>query len=136
MISLSYTSISRLETCHPKIQRLIREVALRIPRRLDFTVLCGHRGEIEQHQAFRDGTSKVDWPNSKHNELPSRAVDLAPYPVDWNDPQRFCVLAGYVLAVADDLGLRVRWLGDPDGDGKIRGQTFTDLPHFELATEE
>jgi hypothetical protein len=136
VIKLGTLSTNRLDTCHPKIQRLVREVALRIPRQLDFSVVCGHRGEQEQEDALKGGFSKVGWPHSKHNALPSRAVDLAPYPIDWRDTHRFSRLAGYVQAVADDMGIRIRWLGDPDGDGKIRGQSFTDMPHFELAEGE
>src|SRR5688572_9896316 len=136
MIRLGTLSSNRLETCHPKLIRLIRAVAARIPSQFDFSVLCGHRGQTEQAEAFQTGASKVEWPNSKHNTLPSRAVDLAPYPIDWVDTARFARLAGYVQAVADEMSIRIRWLGDPDGDCKVRGQKFTDMPHFELVEGE
>lgn len=132
VIRLGNLSANRLDTCHPKLIRLIRAVAARIPSQLDFSVLCGHRGQTEQAEAFQTGMSTVEWPKSKHNALPSRAVDLAPYPLDWSDTARFARLAGYVQAVADEMSIRIRWLGDPDGDGRIKGQRFTDMPHFEL----
>lgn len=45
----------------------------------DFSFLCGHRGEAEQNAYYDAGTSKVKYPNSKHNETPSLACDLCPY---------------------------------------------------------
>ena len=39
--------------------------------------------------ARREGRSKLSWLESKHNCEPSRAVDIAPYPIDWDDRERF-----------------------------------------------
>jgi hypothetical protein len=49
---------------------------------IDFKILCGHREEKEQNEAFNKGNSKLKWPQSKHNSLPSLAVDIAPFPVN------------------------------------------------------
>src|SRR5688572_29468634 len=81
LITLGKMSRVHLETCHPKIQRLITEAARRVPRSMDFTITCGHRGQAEQDAAFKDGRSTKTWPHSLHNRLPSPAIDLAPYPV-------------------------------------------------------
>lgn len=80
MPSFGSTSKKRKEECVYPIQEVL-DIAIQI---VDFTILCGARYEKEQHDAFVDGRSKVDWPNSKHNPKPenfnlSEAVDVAPY---------------------------------------------------------
>ncbi len=106
---LGEQSIRQLDTCHPKLVRLITEVDRRLSKRrvLDLTVVCGHRGQIAQEQAFKDGNSEKHWPDSRHNTLPSTAVDLAPYPINRKDAELFMFLAGYVLAVANDIDIEI-----------------------------
>ncbi len=106
---LGEQSVRQLDTCHPKLVRLITEVDKRLSKRrvIDLTVVCGHRGQIAQEQAFKDGNSEKHWPDSRHNTLPSTAVDLAPYPINWNDAELFMFLAGYVLAVANDIDIEI-----------------------------
>jgi hypothetical protein len=106
---LGEASERQLATCHVKLQRGIHEVARRLGKRgkVDLTVVCGHRGELAQNQAFRDGNSDKMWPDSRHNTLPSTAADLAPYPIDWNDKEMFMLLAGYIMAVFDDLDIEI-----------------------------
>lgn len=135
---LGVTSNRELDTCHPKLQRLMREVDRRMARRkvMDFSVICGHRGEKEQNEALAAGKSTKAWPDSKHNTLPSAAVDIAPYPRDWADEMAFARLAGYVLAVADEMGIEVRWGGDWNNDSRTRDERFVDAPHFELTQTE
>jgi peptidoglycan L-alanyl-D-glutamate endopeptidase CwlK len=137
-VTLGVSSNKQLDTCHPKLQRLIREVdaRLRKTRMLDITVLCGHRGREAQDKAYADGASTKKWPDSLHNMLPSPAVDVAPYPLNWNDHLRFARMAGYIQAVADELGIEIRWGGDWDMDGDTRDHTFIDQPHFELTQAE
>lgn len=129
-MSLGSASKAKLERAHPKLQRLFAEVDRLISKRrlIDLTILCSHRGEAEQNQALRDGNSTKAWPDSKHNKLPSEAVDMAPYPIDWNDRERFALLAGYVLAVADSLDIEV--------DVGALWKKFPDLPHVELTARE
>lgn len=133
------TSRARLATCDAKLQILMHRVMAK--QLMDFTILQGHRGKAEQNAAFAIGTSRVKWPDSRHNTTPSVAVDIAPYPVRWGnqgDPERikavgnFYRLAGVVLATARELGIVVRWGGDWSMDGDIYDQEFDDLPHFEL----
>jgi peptidoglycan L-alanyl-D-glutamate endopeptidase CwlK len=126
-------SMSNLSTCHPDLQRLFNEVI----KEYDCTVMCGHRSKEDQDKAVQEGRSKVHWPNGKHNSNPSMAVDVAPWfstppNVRWNDTNKFYHFAGYVQAVADQLGISIRWGGDWDSDGELHDQTFFDLPHFEL----
>ncbi len=126
-------SKNNLATCHPDLQWLLNEVI----KHYDCSVICGHRTKEDQNKAYHEGRSKIKWPNGKHNSSPSMAVDVVPWfstkpNIRWNDSKKFYHFAGYVLAVADQLGINLRWGGDWDGDGELHDQTFMDLPHFEL----
>ena len=128
MPSFSDLSSGRLDTCHPDLQRLFK----RVVETYDCSVLEGHRGEAAQNKAVDKGNSQLRWPKGKHNRKPSVAVDVAPYPVDWNSQNRFYHFAGYVKAMALEMGLLVRWGGDWDDDFDFEDQSFDDLPHWEL----
>lgn len=121
-------STKNLSEAHPLLQELFNEVI----KHYDCAVIEGHRPKEEQDKAFHGGKSRVQWPNSKHNKQPSLAVDVCPYPIDWNDTKRFYYFAGKVIATAELMGIDVRWGGDWDSDNDFRDQTFNDLPHFEL----
>lgn len=129
MPEFSPLSKRRLAECHPDLQKLMNEVI----KHYDIVILCGFRGKDEQDKAFREGKSKLAFPKSKHNVTPSLAVDIAPYPLDWNDLKRFWHLAGYVKATAERLGIKIRQGADWDGDNDFKDQKFVDLPHVELA---
>lgn len=137
MGALAKSSEARLATCDERLQRVVREVARIWAGEL--TVICGHRGEAEQNQAFAEGRSKKRWPDGEHNALPSRAVDLAPAElvqgvrkIDWADRERMHYLAGYMRAVGALLGTPIRFGGDWDGDTEVKDNGFDDLVHFEL----
>jgi hypothetical protein len=140
MPSFSQSSQDKLSTCENDLQVLFENVV----KDYDCTILCGHRDQATQDLYVSQGKSKTNWPHSKHNSYPSRAVDAAPYPIDWaaydpDDPKqwakrvaRYYHFAGYVLGVASRMGIRVRWGGDWDGDRDFTDQSFDDLVHFEL----
>lgn len=128
MAAFSAKSVERLKTCHPDLQKVFAEVV----KHRDCTVLCGHRSQAEQDQAVKDGMSKTPWPKSKHNSTPSMAVDVAPYPVDWKDKERFTHFAGFVLGIAATFGIKLRWGGDWLLDGTPSNDKFYDGPHFEI----
>lgn len=128
MPNYSRKSSEKLGTCDDRLQLIFNEVI----KQFDCSILQGHRGEEEQNEKYRNGLSKVQYPNSKHNSLPSLAVDVAPYPIDWNDRERFCYFAGYVKGIASSLGIKLRWGGDWDRDTQVKDNNFDDLPHFEL----
>ncbi len=127
MSSFSKSSDEKLNTCHPLLQTLFREVV----KKYDCTIICGNRNEKDQNEAFMKGFSKLKFPNSKHNSMPSRAVDVMPYPINWSDKSRLLHFAGYVQATADRLGIKVRWGGNFDGDSNL-DNGFLDRPHWEL----
>lgn len=128
MPAFSTLSEQRLQTCDPRLQAILKEAI----RHVDFTIMCGFRGPDEQEDAYRTGRSKVRWPNSKHNRRPSVAVDLAPFPVDWTDTARFARLAGYIERIAHEQGIKLRWGGDFDRDGRTVGEKLVDMPHLEI----
>lgn len=134
MPKFSQESFSRLSTCHIELQTLFYEVV----RSFDCSILEGHRNEVDQEMAFHNGSSKVHWPNGKHNGQPSMALDAAPHPVNFADIKRFYLFGGFVLGIAQRLKdegkmtYSVRWGGDWDRDTQINDQSFNDLCHFEL----
>ncbi len=124
-------SLHRLRSCDPRLQALFA----RVVAEYDNSILCGHRGREAQNRAFREGRSKLEWPDGDHNEYPSKAVDAAPWPIDWTNLKRFYHFAGYVLATAREMGIPLRWGGDWDRDYDLDDQTFNDLVHFEIDEE-
>lgn len=122
-------SMQRLITCHPNLQKICHGSLERSP--FDLTILEGKRPEERQNQLYADGFSKVKWPDSMHNKNPSLAVDIAPFPVEWNNALKFHVLAGIMFAVASEFDIKLRWGGDWNGNWRS-DQSFIDLPHFEL----
>jgi len=127
-MKFSNTSMTKLKTCDKRLQEIFSEVI----NHIDCTILTGHRTEVEQNEKFRQGLSKVQYPNSKHNHSPSLAVDVAPYPIDWNDRERFTYFAGIVQGIAISKGITLRWGGDWDRDTELRDNAFDDLVHFEI----
>ena len=121
-------STQRLETCDKRIQ----EVFYYVVQDFDCTILEGHRSEERQNMLFDTGKSQLRYPEGRHNTQPSLAVDVAPYPVDWEDRERFHYFAGFVLGVATMMEIDIRWGGDWDSDTEVDDNEFDDLPHFEL----
>lgn len=128
MPKFSALSEQRLLTCHPFLQELLREAI----KSVDFTVLAGHRNKDDQEDAFRRKASTKQWPNSKHNKLPSVAVDIAPYPVDWNDTARFARLFGYIERIAEEKDINIRWGADWNDNYRTNDEKLIDMPHIEL----
>ena len=129
MPKFSAKSEEALKTCHPDLQRVLREAI----KYADFSVLCGHRNKEDQDKAVAEGKSKQAWPTSKHNSLPSRAVDISPYPIDWNNKAAFYYLAGFIVGIGHQMGVEIRYGGDWNGDFNISNDgSFLDLPHLEL----
>lgn len=130
----------RILTCHRDLITLFKHIILDY----DCSVVWGHRGEKEQNKAFASGNSQLEWPNSKHNTLPSLAIDVAPYEkteIDWGKLQS-AHFAGYVKGVADQLYRigsmthRIRTGIDFDQDNDIDDTKFWDACHFELIPNE
>lgn len=128
MYKYSEKSKRQLKSAHPNLQKLFNEVI----KAHDCTVIFGYRTKEEQEEMVRKGYSKLEFPRSKHNRSPALAVDVAPYPINWENRERFVYFAGIVKGVAAQLGLKIRWGGDWDIDNNLHDQTWMDLPHYEL----
>lgn len=128
MPKFSEISQARLATCDERLQRVFN----RVIEHFDCIILEGHRGQEFQDLCFRLGKSKVKFPDGKHNSIPSKAVDVLPFPVDWNDTLRMAFFAGYVVATAAEMGIKLRWGGDWDKDTQLKDEKFVDFPHFEI----
>lgn len=124
----SKASQAKLGTCHDSLQLVFAEVI----RHVDCTVLEGFRPEQVQNELFRSGKSQLMWPAGKHNQSPSLAIDVAPYPIQWKDRERFTLFAGFVLGIAAAKGVTLRWGGDWNRNFQVNENNFDDLVHFEL----
>lgn len=124
-----------------------------VVRHRDCTILCGVRSKAEQDRLYNLKRSKLMWPNSKHNvrnpDDLAMAVDVAPYFAD-QDPSiiwptaantklvyaKECGIyynfAGYIQAVADRMGVKLKFGGDWNGNHRYTDQSFDDLVHWEL----
>ena len=129
MAKFGQRSLDNLAECHQDLQAVFNRVIVTI----DCSVIEGVRNAAEQDKLYRAGLSKLRYPSSRHNQTPSTAADVVPYPIDWDDYRRFYLFAGFVLGTAVELGIKLRWGGDWNGDWHWRDQVFHDLPHFELA---
>jgi peptidoglycan LD-endopeptidase CwlK len=159
-ITLGQRSLSRLDGVHPDLVRVVvRAAAMAKAVVEDFTVLEGVRTVEQMYAVYGKGRTaaqcqangvpakyarpkeaKVTWLSdplmSNHRKRADgygRAVDLAPYPIDWNAAARFDKLANLMFRAASIEGVRIRWGADWDADGRARERGESDSPHFELA---
>lgn len=133
MFNFSKSSREKLSTCRIDLQRLFLEII----KFYDCKILIGYRTEEEQNVAYHTKKSKVLYPHSKHNFIPSLAVDVIPYfenppHIRWHDIKKFYHFGGYVQAIADTLRIKIRWGGNWDSDDELNDQSFNDLVHFEI----
>ena len=135
MAKFGKQSLDRLATCDERIQKVMNEAI----KHYDFTVLYGYRTPAEQFELFKQGRTLVgkEWKvtgktvtnldgktkMSNHNSNPSKAIDIAPYPIDWNNIQRFLDMAKVVKEAAKTVGVEITY----GGDWKMK-----DYPHFEV----
>lgn len=128
MYKFSAKSLALLGECDERLKLLCHEV-LKV---MDISIICAYRNEADQNKAYDEKKSKLKYPNSKHNKVPSLAVDVCPSPIDWNDHKRFYLMMGVFKAKADSLGIKIRCGGDFNNDNNLQNDGFIDLPHIEL----
>ena len=108
MYVYSLKSQDRLNTCHVDLIRLFNEAI----KYRDIKIICGRRGKTAQDKAFKSGNSMVEYPNSKHNRTPSRAVDATPNPLNWKNIDEFKRLGNFILGLAAGMDIDIEWGGD------------------------
>ena len=139
---LSERSLKSLEGVNPNLVKVV-ERAIELTEQ-DFLVLEGVRSKEQCYINYGKGRtvaqcsakgvpikyaqpnlSKVTWLNnplaSKH--VTGNAVDLVPYPIDWNTISKFTTISKAMKQAAKELGIDLEWGGD---------WTKKDYPHFEL----
>jgi peptidoglycan L-alanyl-D-glutamate endopeptidase CwlK len=116
-----------LSTCHPDIQKVLREAI----NHINFSVIEGYRTRKKQNEYFDSGTSGVQYPNSYHNttlehikdehskealhmeKVCSLAVDVIPYPFKapeyWTDTRKFDELAVVIKRIAEEMDIPLEW---------------------------
>lgn len=130
MPKFSKRSKDRLKGVDPKLVSVLNEVV----KYFDITVIEGLRSQKRQDELVAKGLSKTRF--GKH--VQGKAVDISPYPIDWEARDDFHYLGGFVLGVANRLGVKIRWGGDWNASSLFKGQrttkdnSFDDLVHFEL----
>src|SRR5687768_9586228 len=107
----SKSSKEKLEQCHPDLQRLLL-YSIKI---YDFTIRESYRSIEEQERLFKLGKTKVR--RGKHNNNPSLAVDIYPYPIFKNlDDEKYVrkcyYMAGIIYMCAYNLKIPIRLGGD------------------------
>lgn len=140
--TLSRNSAIKLRTCNQQIYEAVH-YALKF---IDIGVADGGRGKKRQNLLYNKRLSNLRWPNSKHNKMPSEAVDLVVFvpEVGYIDErtapnsyrQYYGYLAGILRAFCYEKGYYFRWGGDWDSDADFEDQTFNDLMHFEITLQE
>ena len=123
-------SRKQLSTADDRLQ-FLAHIVLKIK---DHSVIKGHRNQREQHTAFIEGHSELDWPNGTHNDMPSRAIDVQTYPLPETDQElreEQLYLLGLYKGVAYMKDIPIRSGGDWDRDGEIADTTFDDFFHVE-----
>lgn len=129
MAQFSAISLQRLHQAHPLLQQLMLEAI----KQYDFMICDSMRDRAAQEKAFKAGTSQVHFGDSAHNWAPAIAVDVAPYPIDWDDKKRFTTLQmEIILPTARKLGIPIRQGIDWNMNGNLTDDKWDDLPHVEL----
>ncbi len=148
---LSKRSLDNLSGVHPDLVKVVKR-AIEITKQ-DFVVIEGVRTREQCMINYGKGrtaaqclakgiaakyanpnAAKVTWLKnpfgSKH--VKGLAVDICPYPIDWNDLKKFDAIAKAMLDAGRELGVAVRWGADWDRDGRPRERGESDSPHFEI----
>ena len=145
----SQRSLTSLQGVHPNLVRVAHR-AIQITSQ-DFVVTEGVRTKERMWEVYGKGRTvaecaakgvpakyakpkeaKVTWLSnplsSNHRAMADgygHAIDVVPYPVDWDDDKKFHAIAKAMKQAAAELGVRISWGGDWTKN--------RDLPHFELA---
>jgi len=126
------TSQENLGECTTDLQDLLIEAI----KHRDISITCGHRSNEQQAIELAEGTTKLGPGESKHNSMPSRAVDAIPYPTtaeDWENREYWVEWTSWLKGLAAGMGIDIISGYDWDNDYDLDDQSFFDGPHFEEA---
>jgi len=124
MYKFGKRSRERLKGVDTRIINVLNELI----KMMDVTIIEGVRTKERQAELLKQGATKVKY--SKHME--GKAVDLSPYPIDWENRDGFYYMGGMIRGIAKQLGLKIRFGGDWNSDGDTKDNNFDDLVHIEI----
>lgn len=127
-VKLGQRSLDRLKGVNPSLVAVFKRACETMP--FDVTVLEGLRSYERQQELLMKGATKV----SVSRHMSGNALDIAPYPIDWNDLERFQIVAEHMFKAAQELGVVIRWGGtwERSFTKPVKWAKFLDAPHFEL----
>lgn len=127
-VKLGQRSLDRLKGVNPSLVAVFKRACETMP--FDVTVLEGLRSYERQQELLKQGATKV----SVSRHMSGNALDIAPYPIDWNDLERFQIVAEHMFKAAKELGIVIRWGGtwERSFTKPVKWAKFLDAPHFEL----
>ena len=152
MPQFSKKSKDKLITCHQDLQILFNYVI----KYFDCSIIYGYRSPAIQFDLFKKGrklekgiwiienknivvTYKDGYEKlSKHNSNPSDAIDVVPYPIEWNNGNRMRFFIGFVKGIAqvlkdtNQINYEIVTGIDWDNDTILKDQRFNDIPHFQI----
>jgi len=117
----------------------LNAVSTQVLKLRDHSIIQGHRNETDQNAAFDADTSKLRWPDSKHNSIPCTALDMQPHPMPKSKQrlrENLAYLAGLYIALGSTMELNLRWGGSWNGSGEIENNKFFDGFHIEIVEDE
>ena len=130
---LGKTSLARLQGVDETLVNVVKR-AIEISE-VDFSVLEGVRTLERQRELYAQGRTApgkiVTW-TMKSRHIEGKAVDLVPYPLDWNDLEKFNKIKDAMFQAAKELDVNLRWGADWNGNGEYREKGEYDSPHFEI----
>lgn len=127
MYSFSVKSLNLINNpkFSPTLRLLLMEAIKDSP--LDFTITETVRTLERQKELYTAGKSRT----LKSRHIPqtnisgyAEAVDIAPYPIDYKDLNRFKKLSEHIKKKANQLGIPITWGGD--------WKSLVDMPHYEI----
>ena len=86
-VKLGQRSLDRLKGVNPSLVAVFKRACETMP--FDVTVLEGLRTYERQQELLKQGATKV----SVSRHMSGNALDIAPYPIDWNNLERFQIVA-------------------------------------------
>ena len=93
-------SRDRLKGVRPELINVLNQLI----KIMDVTIIEGLRTSERQDELVAQGASKTKY--SKH--ITGEAVDLAPYPIDWEDRERFHYMGGMLRGIAKNMNVNLR----------------------------
>ena len=132
MPAFSERSLNNLAGVHPDLQTIFHKVI----EDFDCTIIEGLRTQERQQELYARGrwepgeiVTHLDGVKRRSRHQDGMAVDAVPWPLDWEDEERFQKLGWFVLNTATDLKLAGKIDHEITWGGLWR---WKDYPHFEL----